>query len=80
MSERVELLGERLGLIEKQKRQIVEVEALRDKLRQALPLHEDAESLDGEKMLNTAIALRTSIEELQAINKKIGILSRQLGE
>lgn len=80
MSERHELLGERAALYPDRQRLEVECEALRDKLRRALPLHEEVKNLKGEEIVNTAIALNASIVELAGINRKIDILDGQLGK
>ena len=80
MSERLENIGLRADLRMQKIRIETEVEALRDTLRRLLPKHEDAVELNGEKILNTAIALNTSLEELKNIQRKIAILSRELGE
>lgn len=80
MSERVEHLGQRVELRQQKRRLTAEVEALRDKLRRALPAHEEAETLKGEEILDTAIALKTSLDELTAVERKIAILTRELGD
>jgi hypothetical protein len=79
MRERNEMLGEHAELKPKRLRLRIECEALRDKLRTALPLHEEVDSLDGEAILNTSIALQTSLAELAGLNRKITILEQQLG-
>ena len=79
MRERHEMLGERAELKPKQQRLQVECEALRDRLRSVLPLHEEVDALDGQNILNTAIALANSLDELSGINKKIKILENNLG-
>jgi len=79
MRERQEMLGERAELKPKRQRLQVECEALRDRLRSALPVHEDVDALDGQNVLDTAIALASSLEELAAVNKKIKILNDNLG-
>lgn len=80
MSERLENIGLRADLRMQKIRIETEVEALRDTLRRLLPKHEDVIELNGEKILNTAIALNTSLEELKGIQRKIAILNRELGE
>jgi hypothetical protein len=79
MRERHEMLGEHAELKPKRLRLRIECEALRDKLRSALPVHEDVDTLDGETVLNTAIALQTSLAELAGLNRKFAILEQQLG-
>ena len=73
------MLGQRAELLPQRQRLRAECEALRDRLRLALPIHEEVDSLDGEKVLNTAIALKNSLDELSGMNRKIEILSRELG-
>lgn len=79
MGERHEMLGERAELKPKRQRLRAECEALRDRLRAALPLHVEADVLDGDNILDTAIALRERLDVLAGINKKIGILEENLG-
>ena len=80
MSERHEMLGQRAALTPERQRLTVECEALRDTLRKALPLHEEVGALNGDKIATTAIALQNSLGELAGVNRKIDILSRELGE
>ena len=79
MGERHEMIGQRAEMKLQRQRLQVECEALRDKLRAILPVHEDVDALSGENILNTAIALHTSLTELAGLNRKIGILNDQLG-
>jgi hypothetical protein len=79
MAERHEMLGQRAELKPQAQRLRVECEALRDRLRSALPIHEEVDSLGGENILTTAIALKTSLDELAGLNRKIDILNRELG-
>ncbi|MDR1398138.1 MAG: hypothetical protein LBJ14_10480 [Desulfarculales bacterium] len=79
MGERHEMLGQRAELMPQRQRLRVECEALRDKLRAALPVHEDVDALNGETILTAAIALQTSLAELAGMNRKIEILNRELG-
>jgi len=80
MAERNAMLGQRAELKPKRQRLQVECEALRDRLRLALPIHEEVDALDGENILLTAINLKSSLDELAGLNKKIDILNRQLGD
>ena len=79
MGERHEMLGQRAELLPQRQRLRVECEALRDRLRAALPVQEEVDALSGENVLNTAIALHASLVELAGLNRKIEILSRELG-
>lgn len=79
MAERHEMLGQRAELKPRQQRLRVECEALRDRLRSALPAHEEVGALNGENILDTAIALKASLEELSGVSRKIKILESNLG-
>ena len=79
MSERHEMLGQRAELKPACQRLTVECEALRDSLRKLLPLHEDVSVLNADKIVTTAIALQTSLGELAGVQRKIYILSQNLG-
>ncbi|WP_027188218.1 hypothetical protein [Desulfovibrio cuneatus] len=80
MSERIQNLGLRTELRQTAQRLGVEVEALRDQLRGLLPTHEEPDTLNGETILNTAIALQGRLAELQGYTRKIAILNRELGD
>lgn len=80
MGERNEMLGQRAELKPKRLRIQTECAALRDRLRILLPIHEEVDALNGGDILTTAIALKTSLDELAGLNKKIGILNTFLGE
>ena len=79
MGERHEMLGKRAELKPKRQRARVECEALRDRLRLALPVDEAVDALNGENILTTAIALKNSLDELAGMNRMIGVLNEQLG-
>jgi hypothetical protein len=76
---RSEWLGDRAELLPKRQRLEVECEALRDSLLRLLPTHTPVLALDGEKIVNTAIALNTSLGELAGIQRMIGVLEDKLG-
>lgn len=80
MSERHEMLGHLAALKPNRQRLTVECEALRDTLRKSLPPYEEVDTLDADKIVITAIALQSSLGELAGIQRKIEILSRNLGE
>jgi hypothetical protein len=42
-------------------------------------VQDEVDSLAGESILHTAIALKTSLDELAGLNRKIEILNRELG-
>jgi len=73
------MLGQRAELLPQRQRLRVECEALRDRLRGALPIHEEVDALDGGNILDTALALKNSLDELVGLNRKIEILNRELG-
>jgi hypothetical protein len=73
------MLGDRAELLPKQKRLQVECEALRDRLRSVLPVHIAVDGLDGDEILDTALAIKQSLSELAEVNRMITILERQLG-
>ena len=79
MSERAENMGRQVLLRQERQRLAAEGEALRDSLRRLLPLAEDVGGLDREKILCAAVALEQSLLELAVIDKKLAILSRELG-
>ncbi|CAK7024749.1 MAG: hypothetical protein DELT_02534 [Desulfovibrio sp.] len=80
MSERHEMLGQRAELTGERLRLIVECESMRDTLRRLLPTHEEVHTLNKDKIATTAIALQKSLGELQGVQRKIDILSQNLGE
>lgn len=80
MSERAETLGRRVELRQQRLRLVTECDALRDRLRRALPLEEEAGDLDRDAILQTALALHQSAEELAGVDKKLTVLNRVLGE
>ena len=80
MSERREHLGQREELRARKKRVAAEVASHRDSLRAALPVAAESEELDGEHVLALAIALNERLEELKGLNRKITILTRELGD
>ncbi len=79
MSERTENLGRHVELRQQRLRLVAECEAMRGELRRALPPEEEVGGLDREKIINTALALANSLEELSGIDRKLDILARNLG-
>ena len=73
------MLGQRAELKPKQQRLLVECEALRDRLRSALPDYVEVNALDGDNILNTAIVLKTSLDDLAGVNKWLDVLNEKLG-
>lgn len=80
MSERHEMLGQRAELNQKSILFNAECESLRDTLRGLLPVHEDVQILNADKIATTAIALQSNLGELAGVTRKIAILSRALGD
>lgn len=80
MSERTQYMGERVDLRQKRQRVALDCEALRDQLRMTLPVTADVEDLDSEAVVNLAIVLHERLGELRAIDRKLDILNRQLGD
>lgn len=80
MSERVQLLGHRSELRKQESRLRTEVEALRDKLRSLTLPHMEAHELNGDGIVDTAAALGVSLSELKGIQRKIDVLTGELGE
>jgi hypothetical protein len=72
-------MGELAELKPKRQRLEVECDSLRDSLRRILPPHVPPAELDGEKIVNTAIALNTSLVELAGVLRMINVLNQQLG-
>lgn len=80
MSERTQYLGQRVELRQQRQRKAVDCEALRDRVRLSLPIAEEVGTLDREQFLDVAIALYERLGELQALDHKLGILNRELGD
>lgn len=80
MEERQEWLGQRAELMPRRQRLAVECEALRDKMRQTLPPHMPVRELSKDAILNTAVALCTSLEELAEVERTIIALNDILGD
>ena len=73
------MLGQRAELKPERQRLTIESEALRDKCRSLLPLHEDVMKIDRVQFMAAAGALCASLSELLEIQRKIDILTRELG-
>lgn len=78
MSERAENIGQRESLKHIRKRLEAEILSHRDSMRAALPLGGDPADIDGDYVLSLAVALQDKIVELQGINRKIAILTREI--
>lgn len=79
MGERTENLGRRVELRQQRQRLEAEALALRDRLRRLLPVDDEPHGLDGEAILQAAIALHASLGELGGVVRRIDILNRELG-
>ena len=80
MSEKVQMLGHRSELRKQESRLQTEVSALRDKLRSLTLPHLEAHELDGEAIVDTAAALGVSLSEFKGIQRKIAVLTSEIGE
>lgn len=80
MSERTQYMGQRVELRQQRQRVALDCEALRDRLRLALPLAEEVSAIDREVVVNAAMALHDRLGELQGIDRKLAILNRELGD
>ncbi len=80
MSERTQYLGQRAELRQKRLLLATEADALRKQLRCALPLDEDPAALDGEVILAAAISFGRVLTDLRALDKRLAILDRELGD
>lgn len=80
MSERTENLGKRVELRQQRLRLVSQAEALRSQIRRALPVEEDVAGIDDEAVLASAISLGGVLIELRALDKRLTILNRELGD
>lgn len=78
MSERFENLGHRESLRQQRRRLAAEASSLRESVRAALPVVADPEQIDGDYVLDLALRLREVLAELEGLDRKIGILNREL--
>jgi hypothetical protein len=81
MSNRQQMLGQRVELRQRLLRSRAECEALRERLNRLLGTPADAvEILVRNDILDTAAALHTSLGELEELNRMVGVLNRELGD
>jgi hypothetical protein len=78
MSERRENMGHREDLRTRRRIVAAEIQSHKDSIRAALPSVADAEEIDAERVLNLALALKESRDELAGLDRKIAILTREL--
>jgi len=78
MSERRENMGHREDLRTRRRIVSAEVQSHKDSIRAALPAVAEAEEIDAERVLNLALALKESRDELAGLDRKIAILTREL--
>lgn len=78
MSERRENMGHREDLRARRKIVATEVQSHKDSIRAALPAVAEAEEIDAERVLNLALAMKESRDELAGLDRKIAILTREL--
>lgn len=79
MSERLENLGVRHDLMRQRKNVEAEARSHRDSMRATMPMAGDVVLIDGDYVVQLAIALNEKLEELKGICKKLEILNRELG-
>ncbi|MDY0260834.1 MAG: hypothetical protein RBR41_14365 [Desulfovibrio sp.] len=78
MSERRENIGHREDLRSRRKLVAAEVQALRDSIRAALPVVNEAHEVDGDHVLSLALSMKEKLDELAGLDRKIAILTREL--
>lgn len=76
---RQEYLGERDSLRVRRKIIAAEVQSHRDSLLASLSVIHEPEELDGEYVAVLGVKLSEVLQELKGVDKKIAILSRELG-
>lgn len=79
MSEYTENLGRQLTYKRERLRIETKCNALRDSLRRALPVEEEAAKLDGATILQTALALEQSLGELAEMDRRLGVIDGLIG-
>lgn len=77
---RMECLGERESLRVKRRAILAEVQSHRDSLLSALSIVKEPEELQGEYIATLGVKLNERLLELQGVDKKIAILSREIGD
>lgn len=80
MSERTEYLGQRVELRQRRKVLVANLEAQRDRLRILLNPVDDPAALDGDAILDLAMALAQLREELGSLDTKLAKLAEILGD
>lgn len=76
---RQEYLGERDSLRVRRRIIVAEAQSHRDSLLSALSLLHEPEELDGEYIAVLGVKLSEVVQELKGVDKKIAVLSRELG-
>ena len=79
MSERSRMLGERVDLRQRIQRLAVRCDALKDSLRELCSPIKDALELDADKILDTAAGLHAELCDMQALQAKLNVLNREIG-
>jgi len=72
--------GERESLRVRRKSIVAEVTSHRDSLLATLSILHDPETLDGEYIAALGVKLNERLMELKGVDRKIAILSRELGD
>lgn len=77
---RYEFLGKRENLRLHRKAVLAEIQSHRESLLAACSIVNDAEDLDGEYIAVLGVKLSEGLLELKGIDRKIEILTRELGD
>ena len=77
---RLECLGEREGLRARRKAVLAEITSHRDSLLSALSVIHEPEALAGEYIAALGVRLSELLLELSGVDRKIAVLSREIGD
>lgn len=80
MSDRARMLGERVEIRRKRQRVGVNCCALQDRLRAFVSPTLQPEDMDGDSILDTAAVLHSELGELKILDRKLDVLTSELGE
>lgn len=79
MSERLAHLGERHDLMEQKKAVEAKAQSHRDSMRATMPMIGDVSLIDGNYVVQLAIALNEELVKLSGINRMLEVLNNELG-
>ena len=77
---RREFIGEREGLRVRRKAILAEVVSHRDSILSALSVIHEPEEINGEYVAVLGVKLNERLMELSGVDKKIAVLSREIGD